>query len=337
MENYYNISYCKKMLTDLLSGDNTYMSPVELGDLLGEFFKSLKDPEIKAKFLENINFNAPLKARLENFFSMENDSSIDTNSKFVPKYIERYVENQDWQELYSLLKNINDDELTIKYLDYFEDNSYDKADLVAHLHSNSLKDELISSFTDPSLKSMILASMEHRDVQKLSVLLDKDNDWSRDYIDILRSLDDDYGKLAFVDSIPFIDQVARVYASMENDDLKIGFLHNDSRFQEYLETSPRALRDYLSVVASLSNDKLKLKELALQEQFPELFSKETLATAEKESNDTSKSLLSQKEEESRKLQSEIDSLNDKLQQASRLADAYSQLDTNNKNSDELDL
>lgn len=334
MENYYNISYCKKMLTDLLSGDNTYMSPVELGDLLGEFFKSLKDPEIKAKFLENINFNDPLKARLENFF-YKDSANMDTD--FITKRITTYIKNHDLGSLYSALKTAQNDELTMQCLQYFDNDSYDKADLVAHLHSNSLKDELISSFTDPSLKSMILASMEHRDIQKLSVLLGEDNDWSRDYIDILRSLDDDYGKLAFVDSIPFIDQVARVYASMENDDLKIGFLHNDSRFQEYLETSPRALRDYLSVVASLSNDKLKLKELGLQEQFPELFSKETLATAEKESNDTSKSLLSQKEEESRRLQSEIDSLNDKLQQASRLADAYSQLDTNNKNSDELDL
>lgn len=334
MENYYDIAYCKKMLTDLLNENNTYISPVELGDLLGEFFKSLKDPKIKAKFLENTCFNDQVKAKLEHFFS---EDSANVNTDFITKSIATYIENHDLESLYSALKIAQNDELTMQCLHYFDDDSYDKADLVAHLHSNSLKDELISSFTDPSLKSMILASMEHRDVQKLSVLLDKDNDWSRDYIDILRSLDDDYGKLAFVDSIPFIDQVARVYASMENDDLKIGFLHNDPRFQEHLETSPRALRDYLSVVASLSNDKLKLKELGLQEQFPELFSKETLATAEKESNDTSKSLLSQKEEESRRLQSEIDSLNDKLQQASRLADAYSQLDTNNKNSDELDL
>ena len=120
MENYYNISYCKKMLTDLLSGDNTYMSPVELGDLLGEFFKSLKDPEIKAKFLENINFNDPLKARLENFF-YKDSANMDTD--FITKRITTYIKNHDLGSLYSALKTAQNDELTMQCLQYFDNDS----------------------------------------------------------------------------------------------------------------------------------------------------------------------------------------------------------------------
>lgn len=320
-----------EILISMLTNDTSVLDNINIPPKITSLLSSFKDSSIKNKFLKGISDESVIETVYK---QNTKPSTIYSYTFFNEDTIRHLIDSDQPESIYIILLRGNfGDHIKEKYLDYVTEPSK-KVKVIASMDRDDLKEKYAQSFNAHAFKATIYASMH--DDNKKAQYLDGITEWTPKDLRVLISIKSDKIKAKYLPLVdPYYD--IEVVASMEDDDFKTSYLHTNSHpdFNQCEE-------DRFTIVESLSRDTLKLKELGLQEYFPELFSESELKnfSSSETKKSTSRTLLSQKEEEQRRLEAEIEALNLRLQQTKNEIKQYrNQLgeEEPDKISDEADI